>query len=157
MALFSSCAFAQSEDWKITTIQTDGDISGHVLHTYSIGIEQAEGKKKIVSGLRFACSVKSSSPVIVSIFWNNPTQNYNPQPIRTTADGVFRFEEDWSVGSTSLYKYLPNSKNLVWLLNSTRIIQFDWADSNGTKYSTAFYTRNFNTNFDNFKELCKIK
>jgi hypothetical protein len=151
-------ALAENADWNITEVLAkDKTVSGYIYHTGAVGTQIGVKAERMITSLRLVCTAKSSSPASVAIFWDTMKGN-SPQylEMRTektefTAKQFIQWEQDGPL----LIRSAPESKMLVQMLKTNKLIGFTWLDTNSIRRTTMFDLKGFNAHLTEFNALCK--
>ena len=172
LALVTSVVYPQESPagWRLTEVQSvTNETLGYIYHSYSIGTQKSElpasgtpnKVSKIVSGLRFICSIKGhDTPPLIAIYWHNQSNDYdNTDPLQNPVwmvDGhVYSYpQSSWVREESLLYRPIGITSELINALKAGKRASVTWTDTNHITRSTIFDLTNFSTGLARFNIGC---
>lgn len=157
MALVVSCTnalAAKNPLWKLKEVSHNSTVVGYVYHSDAIGTQNVSNNPKVMTSIRFICSVDEMPPLI-SIFWDD-SNDYRDAIVSVTIDNKLvnlgQTSKPWAVDGRLYYRALGESKILLNALKNGKVAKFQWTTGNTTRIA-AFDISNMN--LSEFNSKCK--
>lgn len=157
LSFATSFCFAQSPSWDLKEVKgQDNTIVGYIYHNYSIGTERTITSQRVVSGLRFVCSLKNARPII-GVFWDSSLGN-NISGIQNPiwkVDGRIINTSPWMQEDKMMYGDVSENGELISAFKSGHVASVTWTAMGSVQRSTAFDLSNFTSHLPEFNTACK--
>jgi hypothetical protein len=146
---------ANSATWVLSEVK-DSNMQpvGYIYHTSAIGTRAGTKPEKVITGLRFICSLKGGTPII-GLFIDNGIHIENSISIVSSIDDSQDKSLSWVVDGNLLYRYVYDSPVLISSIKTGKIIKFRWYANDVTKFTTAFSIAG--SDFTEFNSKCKAQ
>jgi len=153
IALSCTTTFA-ADNWKLTAVLGNDKPVGYVYHTSSMGT-QTNPVNKSYSGLRLICSLKGGEPV-VALYWNNGMNIREEILVTVIADNKATVHPTlWGSEGDLLFRNVAESKELLALIKTSKVVKFQWMAGAASQYTTAFNVAGIN--LSDFNAKCKTE
>ena len=152
--LLSSTAICQPVTWSLSEIKGKTEVAGYIYHTSATGTQYGAKTEKVFTGLRFACSPKSSAPPLMIIYWNT-MKGSSVQYVHATVDGkIVPNNDQWFQDESIVYRAMQDSDPIMQQLKAGSTVTFTWIDNNAVKRTTAFDLRDMKKGLGDFNAVC---
>lgn len=150
--IFLTPIIANSATWVLSEVKDNNMLPvGYIYHTSAIGTRTGAKHEKVITSLRFICSLKGGQPII-GLFIDNGIHAENNVSIISSVDDSQDKSLSWVVDGNLLYRYAYDSPVLISSIKLGEIIKFRWYANDVTKFTTAFSIAD--ADFTEFNSKC---
>ena len=157
LALATSMSQASPASWRLSEVESaTNETVGYIYHSYSIGTQKSPNKtEKIVSGLRFICSIQGEdNPPMIGIYWHDVSNTDSVQNPVWTIDGNTIQTGPWIQDETLLYRPVGITLEVINALKVGKQASVTWTDSKHLIHRTIFDLTGFSAGLVRFNTDC---
>ena len=142
-----------ANQWALAEITNETRPAGYIYHISAIGERTIDNKiSKVVSGLRFICSLHGGEPIIAIMAGNSKFID-NSIVVDIMVDNSTTIPLNWLVDGNIVFRQLSETIPLIDTIKTGKIIKLRWQSSDKTRFTTAFDISGLN--FTEFNSKCR--